>query len=53
MNVWKYNESLPERKMTLVTADTLTVYPEVLGLCVGVKMDSRLGATLTNQSLVQ
>lgn len=37
----------------LVTVNTLTVYTEVLGPCVGVKMDSRLGPTLTNQSLVQ
>lgn len=39
--------------MALVTVNTLTVYIEVLGPRVGVKMDSRLGPTLTNQSLVQ
>lgn len=38
--------------MALLTADTLIVYPEVLGPCVGVEMDSRLGPTLTNQGLV-
>lgn len=50
--IYIYIKSELEKKMSLMTADTLKVCPKVLGSCVGVKVDSRLGPTLTNQGLV-
>lgn len=52
-HIWMKNRNNAQYKtMSSVTADTLTGCLKVLGLCAGVKVDSRLGPALTNQGLV-